>query len=104
MSQFWQGLFSLHGTTFLLSSVYQPQTDGQTEMVNRCMEAYLRCMSGENPKEWSLWLPLAKWWYNTHFHSTIGLTTYEDVYNQPPPVYLPYLAGEERNAMVDWSM
>uniref|UniRef100_A0A803N1M4 Integrase zinc-binding domain-containing protein n=1 Tax=Chenopodium quinoa TaxID=63459 RepID=A0A803N1M4_CHEQI len=56
-------------------------------------EAYLRCMTGDQPQEWHKWFPLAEWWYNTHFHSALQLTPYEVVYNQPPPLHLPYLAG-----------
>lgn len=104
LSQFWKGLFSLQGTEFNMSSAYHPETDGQTEVVNRCLETYLRCMCGESPKEWSLWLPLAEWWYNTHFHSSIQLTPYEVVYNQPPPIHLPYLAGESMVETVDRSL
>lgn len=104
LSQFWRGLFSLHGTEFLLSSAYHPQTDGQTEVVNRCLETYLRCMCGEHPKKWCQWLPLAEWWYNTHFHSSTQVTPYEVVYNQPPPLYLPYLPGESPVEEVDRSM
>lgn len=57
--QFWKGLFSLHGTDFLLSSSYHPETDGQTEVVNGCLDTSLRCMCHDNPKDWNAWLPLA---------------------------------------------
>lgn len=104
LSQFWKGLFTLHGTDFKLSSSYHPQTDGQTEVVNRCLEAYLRCMCTDAPHEWSFWLPLAEWWFNTHFHSATQRTPYEVVYNQAPPLHLPYLAGESTVEAVDRSM
>lgn len=53
LSQFWKGLFSLHGTEFMLSSAYHPQTYGQIEVVNRCIETYLRCMCSDTPKDWN---------------------------------------------------
>ena len=49
-------------------------------------------------------LPLAEWWYNTNFHTAIGLTPYEVVYGQPPPLHLPYFAGESDNGVVDRSL
>ena len=93
ISNFWQALFSIQGTQICFSSAYHPQSDGQTEVVNRCLEMYLRCMCGNEPRDWCKWLPLAEWWYNTYYHTTIQMTPHEVVYNQQPPHHLPYLLG-----------
>lgn len=89
VSGFWRELFRLIGVK-LHYSTYHPQSDGQTEVVNRCLVQYLRCMSGEKPKEWARWLSLAEWWYNTSFRSSIKVSPYEVVYGQVPPLYLAY--------------
>ena len=104
VSHFWQELFRLQHTSLHLSTTYHPQSDGKTEVVNRCLEGYLRCMIGEAPHEWSLWVPLAEWWYNTNWHSTIGLTPYEVVYGQAPSLHTPYIAGDSKVEAVDRSL
>lgn len=87
-----------------LSTAYHPQTDGQTKVLNRCLEGYLRCMIGERPQDWVLWIPLAEWWYNTTYHSTIRTTPYEALYGQRRPLHQPYLAGSTQVAKVDRSL
>jgi IS30 family transposase len=52
ISSFWQTLFQLLGMQLYMSSSYHPQTDGQTEVVNRVLEQYLRCFVGLQPKTW----------------------------------------------------
>jgi hypothetical protein len=56
--KFWQELFKLEGTQMNISTTYHTQTDGQTEVVYKCLETYLRCFYSEKSHQWSQWLPL----------------------------------------------
>ena len=47
VSKFWQGLWELLGTKLCMSSAYHPQTDGQSEAMNRVVEMVLRCLLHE---------------------------------------------------------
>jgi hypothetical protein len=100
-SSFWRKLFHLHGITFAFSSAYNPQSDGQTEALNKCLETYLQCYVGVRPKEWSAWLPMAEWRYNTNHHSSTGITLFEAMYGYSPPYLLSYVPGTSTNIVVD---
>nr|CAD1844221.1 unnamed protein product [Ananas comosus var. bracteatus] len=61
ISHVWQELFKHLKVQLNISTAYHPQSDGQTEVVNRCLENYLRCMTGEQPKDWVKRLAMAEW-------------------------------------------
>ncbi|KAH9316788.1 hypothetical protein KI387_044526, partial [Taxus chinensis] len=52
MSTFWQELFRLAGTELTPSTSYHPQTDGQTEIVNKWIEGYLRNYVSGQQRAW----------------------------------------------------
>lgn len=83
------------------STAYHPQSDGQTEEVDRCIETYLRCMTHERPGQWIKWLPMAEWWYNSNYHTATQLTPFEIVYGTPPPIHVPYFPGDSKIESVD---
>jgi hypothetical protein len=71
-------------TAFL--TAYHPETDGQTERVNQCMEQYLRCMAFQQPNKWSEYLPAAEFWYNCSYHTAIKMSPFEALYEYAPPL------------------
>jgi len=75
----------LLGIKLNLSTAYHPQTDGQTERVNQCVENYLRSMVFNQQKKWVRWLPMAEWWYNPNHHSSLNSTPFEALYGYVPP-------------------
>ncbi|KAJ1694535.1 hypothetical protein LUZ63_011233 [Rhynchospora breviuscula] len=85
-SQFWRELMHKLGVQLNLSTSYHPQTDGQVERVNQCVESYLRSMVFHQQKKWVRWVPLAEYWYNTNFHSSLHTTPYKALYGYDPPV------------------
>ena len=48
------------------------------------MEMYLRCAVHDSPHKWRHWLPMAEFWYNSAFHSTMGKTPFMVVYGKEP--------------------
>ncbi|KAL6286677.1 hypothetical protein ACE6H2_011067 [Prunus campanulata] len=104
LSNFWESFFKLQGTKLCFSSAYHPQSDGQTEVVNRILEQYLRCTIGDKPQSWTTWLPWAEWWYNTTFQSSISMTPFQALYGHPPPRITTYLPGSTAVHAVDTAL
>lgn len=102
-SQFWREFLLFLGIKQRLSTAYHPQSDSQSEVLNRCLEHYLRCFCWQRPYDWAQWLPLVKCWYNTTTHSTTMLTPFEVMCGQAPSLQLPYLPHESAMESIDRS-
>ena len=72
------------GMTTHFSTTYHPKSDGQSKRLNQCLEQYLRCMCFLKPNSWAKWLPLAEWWYNTNYHTSLGMTPFQALYGYQP--------------------
>jgi hypothetical protein len=47
---------------------------------------HLRCSVHNTPRKWKSWLPPAKFWYNTSFHTSLGCTPFKALYGYDPNV------------------
>jgi hypothetical protein len=101
LSHFWQELFRLNGTKLRMTTAYHPQSDGQTEIVNKTMQQYLRCFVHEEPRRWGKFLHWAEWHYNIAIHFATGFSPFEIVYGRSPPSLPTYIAGSSHIQAVD---
>ncbi|GKE14949.1 ty3-gypsy retrotransposon protein [Tanacetum coccineum] len=101
VSAFWKQLFQFSGTQLCYSTAYHPETDGQTEVVNRCLEQYLRAMVANQPHQWVRLLPWAEYSYNSSYHSSIQMSPFQAVYGRQPLAIIPYPPGSSKVAAVD---
>jgi len=97
----WQDLFCQLSVQLRMSMAFHPQTDGQSEAMNKTIAMYLRCLTGDHPHDWLDWLPWAEYCYNTAYHSTLRTLLFTVVYGRAPPELLPYALGVVRTDAVD---
>ena len=76
-SKFWKSLQDALGTRLKFSSVFHPQTDGQSERTIQILEDMLRACAIDFPGSWEKYLPLVEFSYNNSFQSTVGMAPYE---------------------------
>jgi len=67
-----------------MSTVFYPQTDGQTERVNQELEQYLRMFIDHQQEQWPDWLGTAEFAYNNKVHSSTKTSPFKANYRQDP--------------------
>ena len=76
-SSFWQELFKLCQTKLRMSTAFHPQTDGQTEHMNRTLEKMLCSYVTYHQDNWDEQLPALEFAYNNSRNATTGKTPFE---------------------------
>ena len=75
-----------------MSSTYHPQT----EVVNKCLEAYLRSLVTNKQNKWLQWLDLTEWWYNSTYHTSAKMTHFQALYGYAPPRWKELVQGDAK--------
>jgi hypothetical protein len=96
ISVFWQELFRLTSTEIAMSTNYHPQTDGKTEIVNKCEEGYLRNYVGGKQCTWVRWLHMGEYCYNTTYHMSIRMSPFRALYGYDAPSFVVIVLGDNR--------
>ena len=67
-----------------MSSAFHPQTDGQTERVNRVVEEMLRHYVNPQQNDWDAYLPVLEFAINNSYQESVGTTPFYLNYGQHP--------------------
>ncbi len=90
-STFWKAMCSRLKIQQCMSTSFHPQTDGQTERVNRVLEEVLRHYVSPAQDDWDRLLPAAEFAVNNAWHASTQATPFELNYGDHP--VMPEFAG-----------
>lgn len=72
------------GTHLQFSSACHPQTDGQTEVVNRSLRSPLHYLVSDHLRSWDNVLSIVEFAYNNSINRTISMNPFEIVTSYKP--------------------
>lgn len=103
LSTFWQELLRLTGMKLTPSTSYHPQTDGQTEIVNKWVEGYLRSYVARQQRAWVKWLYLGEYCYNSSYHMSIQMSPFRALYGSKPMSFVDLVLQDSKVPLArDW--
>lgn len=80
VGHFWRTLWKKLGMNLSFSSFYHPQTDGQTEVVNRSLGNLLRCLTRQHGERWDSILSQTKFSPNDTMNRSTSKSPFQIVY------------------------
>ncbi|MCO5577971.1 hypothetical protein L7F22_031808 [Adiantum nelumboides] len=78
-SLFWKALFENMGTMLKFSSLFHPQTNGQSREANSTVLDLFKCYVSECKATWEHYLPLVEYAYNNTVHTSTRKAPFEIV-------------------------
>jgi hypothetical protein len=84
ISIFWNEIFKLTQTMLAMSTIQNPQKDGETEKANRTLEEMIRHYISYQQNNWDDLLPTLEHAYNNSVHTTTGLAPFMMTFGQIP--------------------
>ena len=99
-SSVWSNYMAFIQTELKMSTAFRSTVDGQTEIVNRFVEDFIRNYIDAHHVEWDQHLDMAEFSYNSRYHSTIGMSPFKADLGieprSPADVQFEQLCGENR--------
>ena len=81
---FWSAMCAIWKCERQFTTAYHPQTDGQTERVNRTLEDMLRHWCSPDQDDWDEHLKLAEFACNNAYHTSVDTTPFMLTFGQHP--------------------
>jgi RNase H-like domain found in reverse transcriptase/Reverse transcriptase (RNA-dependent DNA polymerase)/Integrase zinc binding domain/Chromo (CHRromatin Organisation MOdifier) domain len=103
VGNFMKDLFRCLGVKHKPSTAYRPQTDGQTERLNRVIQEMLRNYVSPSHDDWDEYLDLAEFAYNNSYHESIKTTPFRLTYGLDPRSPLSTIKINVAGTTVDFS-
>ena len=87
-SKFWAEICHYSFIKRRMSTAFYPQTDGQTEILNRIIEGYLRAFTSLEQMDWAKLLPTAAFAYNNSMNHTLRISPFRALYGFDPEFHV----------------